>query len=228
MRYVATGRVHPERANVNTGRFSWTSQDGYEITLTCEASQLTVVLENAPVDGYVAAFLMAKHWAQAAVSALGYSLATGYSVELIQLVEESGAVHVFGVRTPGLMFEPWEPVFAASIELSAHDVPFRMALVDYSRALGDEMGCAAYCYRAIEAIKAAFGPGNDSQLWPLMHASLGTNRKVVESVVKMFADPVRHGNWSELPPTDSAQRVEMLRVTRDVLEKYLAFRGPSV
>ena len=227
MRYVATGRVHPERADVNIPRHSWVGSDGHQIILTCDSSQLTVVLEDPPVDGFVAAFFMAKQWAQTATAALGFSLATGYSVELIQLVEESGDAHVFGVRVPELMFEPFAPVFAAAVELSTHDVFFRMALVDYSRALGDELGCAAYCYRAIEAVKSGFGPGEDAQLWALMHRSLGTTRGQVETAVKAFADPVRHGDWVRLPPTDSAQRAEMLRVTRDVLEKYLRFRQPS-
>jgi len=186
-----------------------------------------VVLKDAPVDGYVAAYLMAEHVAQAVVSALGFSLATGYSVELVQLVEESGSVHVFGVRTPELMFTPHEPVFVAAMELSKRDVFFRMALVDYARAFRDTLGCGAYCYRAIEAIRSAFGPGEDSQLWPKMHASLGTRREEIETVVKVFADPVRHGDWSRLPTTNSTQRAAMLRVTRDVLEKYLKFRQPS-
>src|SRR5262249_27372249 len=163
------------------------------ITVTCEASQLTVVLKDAPVDGYIAAFLMAEHVAQAVVSALGFSLATGYSIELVQVIEESGAVHVFGVRAPELMFQPYEPVFIAATELSKRDVFFRMALVDYTRAFRDSLGCGAYCYRTIEAIKSAFGPGEDSQLWLSMHASLGTRREEIEDVVKVFADPVRHG-----------------------------------
>lgn len=135
MRYVATGRVHPERADVTMlPPIVWTGSDGFKITLSCESSQLTVVLDDPPVDGFVAAFLEAKQWARAAVSALSFALGTGYTVELIQLVEESGAVRVFGVRTEELMFAPHEPIFSASIRLSAQDVFFRMALVDYARA----------------------------------------------------------------------------------------------
>jgi hypothetical protein len=228
MRYVATGRVHPERADVTMlPPIVWTGSDGFKITLSCESSQLTVVLDDPPVDGFVAAFLEAKQWARAAVSALSFALGTGYTVELIQLVEESGAVRVFGVRTEELMFAPHEPIFSASIRLSAQDVFFRMALVDYARAMADETECAAYCYRAIEAIKSAFGPGDDKELWERMHSSLGTSRDEVETAVKAFADPIRHGNWSRFPPTGRRQRTEMLQVTRNVLEKYLALRKPS-
>jgi hypothetical protein len=184
-------------------------------------------LNDSRIDGHVTAFVTAEHVAQAVVSALGFSLATGYTVELIQVLEESGAVHVFGVRTPELMFQPHEPVFAAAVELSKHDMFFRMALADYGHAFRDSLACAAYCYRAIEAIKSAFGPGEDSQLWPKMHDALGTKRQDIDSAVKAFADPIRHGNWSGLQPTNSAQRAEMLRVTRDVLASYLRLRQPS-
>ena len=227
MRYVVTGRVHPERANVSISPCSWTHPDGGEVVVRCESSQLTVTLDDPRIDGHVSAFVTAEHVAQAVVSALGFSLATGYSVELIQVLEESGAVHVFGVRTPELMFEPHGPVFAAAAELSKRDLFFRMALADYARAFRDSLACAAYCYRAIEAIKSAFGPGDDSRLWPKMHDALGTDRENIDRAVKPFADPVRHGNWSELPPTHSAQRAEMLRITRDVLARYLSFRRPS-
>jgi len=64
MRYIATGRVHPERADVHIAPCSWTGQDGHEVTVSCEASQITVVLKDAPVDGYVAAYLMAEHVAR--------------------------------------------------------------------------------------------------------------------------------------------------------------------
>src|SRR5438552_10567122 len=106
MRYMVTGRVHPERANVCITPCSWTHRDGGEVVVRCEASQLTVTLNDSRIDGHVTAFVTAEHVAQAVVSALGFSLATGYTVELIQVLEEAGEVHVFGVRTPELMFQP--------------------------------------------------------------------------------------------------------------------------
>src|SRR5687767_6900817 len=124
MRYTVTGRVHPERADVRIAPYAWTHPDGHEVVISCEASQLTVHLNNTRIDGHISAFVTAEHVAQAVVSALGFSMATGYTVELIQVVEESGAIHVFGVRVPDLMFEPHGPVLAAAAELSKRDLFF--------------------------------------------------------------------------------------------------------
>ncbi len=216
MKYIVTGRVHPERANVNIDLPPMHPIGGGQILVRCEASQLTVVLTDQPIEGYISAFMLAEHIAQAAVSALGFSLATGYVVELVQVIEESGVVHIFGVRAPDLVFEPHEAVFAASVQLVGSDLAFRMAVADYGNALRDSYRCASLCFRAIEAIKSGFGPGSDNEQWSRMHAALGTLREPIDTTVKKFADAIRHGDWANTVLTDSAQRLAMLKVTRDV------------
>ena len=227
MKYVVTGVVHPERANVNISHPPMHPSTGGEIAIRCEASQLTIVLTDQPVDGYIAAFILAEHLAQAVISALGFSLATGYVVEIVQVIEESGEAHVFGVRTPDLVFDMHEETFTASANLVANDFAFRMALADYVNALRDSYRCASLCFRAIEAIKSGFGPGKDGEQWNRMHAALGTSRNTIDTDVKAFADAVRHGDWANLIPTNAQQRLDMLRVTRDVLARYLRFRQPQ-
>lgn len=165
---------------------------------------------------------MVEQVAQAVVSALGFSLGTGYSVELLQVVTETGEAHTFGVRPGNLHFDPSEPVFLEAAEVAKKDVFFRLALRDYVRAMGQTIDCAQYCYRAIEGIKSSFGAGDDG--WPKMHDALGTTRDEFVAVVKDYADPVRHGNWAAFKPTTSAERNGMLQVTRDVLERYLKWR----
>jgi hypothetical protein len=72
MKYIATGRVHPERADVNIPTTPpWRPAGGGEISVHSESSQLTVTLTDPPVDGYVEAFLLAQHVAESVVSALG-------------------------------------------------------------------------------------------------------------------------------------------------------------
>jgi hypothetical protein len=227
MKYFATGRVHPERADVNITTPPWRPPGGGEISVHCESSQLTVILSDPSVDGYIEAFLLAQHVAESVVSALGFAMATGYVVELVQLVEESGAVHVFGVRASELMYQPYEPVFAAATTLVRGDVAFRMAVVDYANAVRSSILCAPLCFRAIEAIKSAFGPGSDAEQWARMHAALGTSRTSIEDDVKAFADPIRHGVWSNFRPTNALQRLAMVKVTRDVLHRYLRYRQPD-
>lgn len=225
MRFIVTGRVHPERAEVCFSTKVWTSTDGV-VTVSCDSSQVTVVIEHQKVTDSITAFLLAQHIAQAIVSVLGFALATGYWIEMIQVIDESGTPHVFGVRTRELMM-PVEEICPRAEERSKRDLLFRMALRDYASAMIDAFTCSSYCFRAIEAVKSAFGPGTDAECWSRMHDALGTNREDIDTFVKDFADPVRHGNWAGLPQTSSQQRLEMLRITRDVLLRYLKYEPPA-
>ena len=227
MRYVIIGRIHPERADVSFAPHTWERDTGESVTVGCESSQVVVQANLPSVEDYVTAFITAEQVVQAVVSAFGFALGTGYSVELIQVLEEEGRAHVFGVRPGNLDFTPWQPVFAAASELSKKDVFFRMALRDYARGIRETMDCAFFCYRAIEALKSAFAAKTGRDGWTEMHAALGTSRQRIEAAIKEFADPVRHGNWFSLKPTTSSQRNEMLLLTRDALDRYLQGAGAS-
>jgi hypothetical protein len=227
MRYIMTGRIHPERADVSFWPQTWERDGGESISVGCESSQI-VVRPNLPgVDDHVTAFVTADQVVQAVVSAFSFALGTGYAAELVQVLENGAASHVFGVRPGNLHFEPWQPMFTSAGELSRRDVFFRMALRDYARAIREVMDCAFLCYRGIEAIKSSFAATTGREGWADMHATLGTSRQQIEAIVKVFADPVRHGNWFSFRTTTSAQRNEMLLLTRDILSRYLRHAAES-
>lgn len=226
MNYLATGRIHPERADINFGRMVWHLDQG-KVIASCESSQVTIWIDLATIDGYVNAYLLAEQFSHIVVGALGFSLGNGYSVELIQITEEDGTPHVFGVRPTGatpsatLGFVPHEEVFGHALDLANRDLYFRLALRDYLRAFTDSYDCGTYCYRAIEALKSSFSVRGRGNAWAVMHTALGTDRSSIESKIKAFADPVRHGNWVSAKPSSSLDRWNMLSLTRDVLYKYL-------
>ncbi|MBK8209769.1 MAG: hypothetical protein IPK78_07105 [Rhodospirillales bacterium] len=220
MNYLATGRIHPERADINFGPMLWQIPDQGKVIASCESSQVTIWIDLATIDGYVSAYLVAEQFSHIVVGALGFSLGNGYSVELIQITEEDGTPHVFGVRPTGttpnatLGSVPHEEVFGHAFDLANRDLYFRLALRDYLRA-------GTYCYRAIEALKSSFSVRGGGNAWAVMHTALGTDRSSIESKIKAFADPVRHGNWVSAKPSTSLDRWNMLSLTRDVLYKYL-------
>jgi hypothetical protein len=184
-------------------------------------------LELPQLDGWIAAQIAAEHFAYMIVSAVGFALGSGYSVEVIQVIEEDGTPHVFGVRPGTLEFDPHGPILNRALQLAAENLFFRLALRDYVRAITDTTDCATYCYRAIESIKSAFVSQTGIDSWDAMHAALGTDRATIENRVKNFADPVRHGNWIRAPSTTSATRLDMLSCTREVLAKYLDHAKPA-
>ena len=233
MHYICTGHVQPERADVSFSRIEMRLGDGHKVVASCDASQITVVLEGAAVDGWVAAQIMAADVAGIIIGALGFSLGSGYSVEILQVTEPDGTPHVFGVRpsgeppNPTLGFEAHLPVFNRAFRLSGRDVFFRLALRDYLRAITVVGDCATYCYRAIEGIKSAFVFKTGLDRWDDMHTALGTDRDAITTTIKDYADPVRHGNWVNASPTNQYERWRMLLLTRDVLIKYLNYAEPA-
>lgn len=228
MRYFVTGRVHPERADVSFSKIVMKLQGGGSVTTICDASQITVVLDVPTIDGWISAQIVAEDAANIVIGALGFSLGSGYSVEMIQVTEEDGAPHVFGVRPTGdtpdktLGFSPHVDIFNKAYRLSGNDIFFRLAVRDYLRAVRDTTDCATYCYRAIEGLKSSFALKTGGDGWQEMHQALNTSRDEITTTIKSFADPIRHGNWASAPTTTGKQRWEMLALTRDILEKYLS------
>jgi hypothetical protein len=228
MRYYATGRVLPERASVGFSRIQFAIDSG-TVAIACDASQIAVTLDSlSSVDGWITARVQAELYARVIVSNLGFHKGCGYSVEIVQVTEENGVAHVFGVGVVGLAFAEGSRAFHRAFELSNRDLYFRLAVQDYVRALTEISDCATYCYRAIESIRSSFGPGDGSKPWADMHAALGTSRGLIDAVIKDFATPIRHGDWTEERPTNSQQRYDMLALTRTILSKYLDLRQPSL
>ena len=135
MKYVCTGRVHPERAGVEFSQVELKGEDR-SATISCDASQLTVVLD-IPWNDVVTAHLMAKDVAEIVVGALGFTLGFGYSVEIIQITKEDGATCVFGVKPENPQPDQTLKIAAdqdivvnQAFHLSANDVFFRLALRD--------------------------------------------------------------------------------------------------
>lgn len=229
MRYVVTGRIHPERADIRFSTVEWQIPNDGRVVASCDSSQITICLELSSIDGWITAFIAAEHFAMIIVGALGFSLGSGYSVELIQVTEENGTPHVFGVRPTGLTpeqtlgFDPHGHVLNRAFELANANIFFRLALRDFLRAITDPTDCATYCFRAIECIKSAFISKTGKDRWDDMHAALGTDKATINSTIKDFADPIRHGNWVNVKPTDGETRWRMLLLTRDTLLKFMDY-----
>jgi hypothetical protein len=231
MKYICTGRVQPERANVGFSRTEMQLPCGGTAIASCDASQLTVVLQEPNLDGWISAQMMAEDVAGIIVGSLGFSLGCGYSVEVIQVTEEDGTPHVFGVQPKSaeetLGLAPQMAVLNRALQLSGKDVFFRLAVRDYLAAMTDWTDCATYCYRAIESIQSGFAFKSGKTRWDDMHLAFGTQKELIETTVKQYADPVRHGNWATAKGTTGAQRWDMLILTKIMLVKYLEFAEPE-
>lgn len=225
MRFLASGRVHPERAETVFEEVKGSCGSG-AFAIKCDASQLSLALDLPDGWSTAQARLVAQHYATMFVTALGFSNGSGYSAEIIQIFRDSGTADVFGVRPisedrAGLGFEQQTEVFTRAVLLAAENIFFRLALRDYARAITEVEDCASYCYRTVEAIKSAFGG------WAQMHAVLETDRETIDECITRYAAPVRHGNWVATVPAEGRVRWEMLFLTRNILAAYMNYAKPS-
>lgn len=232
MKFTAIGRVYPENAAVWFDRLERTfrhcGQSG-RYTIECKVSQLLIVWDCPGVDDLDTAKIATDNLAQSYVSALGFAFGGGYSVDITLVIREDGQSHFFGPKTPALEFADTQQVFRDGMSLVARDPHFRFALIDYCNSLTNHVQSGWYCYRAVEAIACAFLEEGqcdkpDNQTWNRMHAALGTSKQDITSILKPKADPIRHGNWSNVPETTIAERLAACQLTRDVLKKYLEYR----
>lgn len=238
MRYVCTGRIHLERVAAGFGRYELRSTVGWKAVVSCQWSQISVVLDF-PDDTDPMSSLRAQpiaiDLANTFVGALGLALDLAYSVEIVQVIEPNGLLHISGIgyedgQTDQASKYHTGVDIGRELKLSIRDSHFRMAIRDNLRAITAELDGPFLCYRAIEAIKSSFvtqSSNSDSQAWKTMHKELGTDRAMIEDSLKPYADPLRHGSREESGNFTPLEQTNMLKLTRDVLSKYMDYRTPQ-
>jgi hypothetical protein len=227
MKYIATGRVHPERACVRFDKVVWQHDDSM-ISVECGASQLLVVIEDPRVNDYRSAHGTAEHIAQTLLSVLGFVLGCGYKAEITQVVLEGDNLVVVGVGQEELKFDvPDELRNSMQLETVAlvrKDLYLRFALLDYCNALVDATGCAFLCQRSVESLAKSISKADSGNTdWKPMHAALHTDKKTIDLHITDFAKPVRHGNWAEFKPMTNEQRVGALKLTKELITRYIVY-----
>ena len=228
MLYYLNGRVLPERTNVYISYIRKEIPDIGTITFMCDSSQIIMSIDTQ-IDK-LSAYLLCKHHATIIVSSLGFVKGCSYSIELISITDENLDSTFIGVQTPELEEIPNNPLFSDVLNFSYRDIFFRFAIMDYTKSFSTEIELPFLCYRAIESIKSRFlinlreqnKDSRETEAWDLMHNSLNTNKEEIMEV-KKFSDPIRHGNYYTLIPTNSNQRFQILSITKNIILKYKQF-----
>jgi hypothetical protein len=226
MKFTAVGRIHPERTAVYIDTIRW-QKESSTLTFRCDASQISIQVDDDRINNLISAHGTAEHIAQNFASTLGFLLGCSYRAEITQIIPEEHHPFTFGVQREELKFsfseEDFNAAFSELINLVRHDMPLRFSIQDYTQAINDKLGCAMYCYRAIESIAKSIGgntrKGNTN--WPPLHETLNTSAEEMTSKVTSFAKIVRHGNWNEFKSTNEQQRLDMLLLTREIICRYI-------
>lgn len=127
----------------------------------------------------------------------------------------------FGPNGEFLSINPHMEWALLAAETSVSKPHFSRALRDYAAALTWSRDAHFYCYRALEILSLEFGGGkNKRRRWNKMHQELGTNRCVIETLIKQHADKIRHGKEPDYSKSEPAA-YDALTYVRDALRAFI-------
>jgi len=229
--YVFTGRVMPERANVNVSAFQVqllatdAGVSGNAI-VSIDVSQVSVMLntETVNVDLHTLKNYM-EYIVRNLVDALGYLSGCGYDVEITSVTEPDGKQTVFGVGILELgetkRERPLE--FPKLIEVINKSQHLRRALGDLREAIRSSSDTGFFCYRAIECIRQSFkreeDGKDDSPSWERLRDALCIDRSWINYLIK-FAKPQRHG---ETPYMSGKDRDSAMQHAWKVVDRFCVY-----
>lgn len=228
---VFTGRVLPERANVNIRLprvgvemvFSRRSVEA-QIQLSIGASQVSVAVAIPDADPPDVWTLknMVETFVRTATDALGYVSGCGYDCEISAVTAPNGEHSVFGVNVPGLEETSSERPFSAAdtLELAMMHPLLARALSELREAIREPSHTAARAWAAIESIRQAFvdqdDEGKSQGSWTRMREELKIERGFF-SPLEPPAKAQRHGEFFFMNAEERGDA--MLRAVR-VVDRY--------
>jgi hypothetical protein len=163
--YVFTGKVIPERANVQLD--SLTLRGGYgknnaeivapEITLSISHSLISVLVkDSAGFDIFLLKNII-ENMVRGAVDYVGYINGCGYDLEINQATDETGAQTIFGVKAFSDDPEDGRNLPAQNgLELVYKNIYLRRSLEDLRKAIRYPFDTPFHCFHAVENIRQYF------------------------------------------------------------------------
>lgn len=229
--YIFTGRVMPERANVNVSavpiQFQATdagvSGNG---VISVVVSQVSVTLNTETVNvdlGTLKNYV--EYIVRTLVDAFGYFSGRGYDVEITSVIEPNGKQTVFGVGIHELEEAQRErPLgFHEIIEVMNKSVHLSRALGDLRESIRTPWDTGFFCYRAIECIRQSFkreeDGKDDSPSWERLRDALCIDRSWINYLIK-FAKPQRHG---ETPYMSGKDRDSAMQHAWKVVDRFCVY-----
>lgn len=235
--YLLSGKVLPERANVNLpkpievhilpGR---TIPEGSVVVITVICSQISVAVHSrGQITDLQALAHECEGMCRMIVDCLGFMLTCGYDIEITQ-VSSSGGLHVvYGVQPADLRPIPWSDesmpgTFERLVTVPRdYQLAFRRALADYREAIRSFEDTAFFCYRAVEDLRQIFVESersNESMTWERLWIALGEvedARAYVKDILRPLAMGNRHGGGTSIA---QEARLEMLQKTSKIIAKF--------
>ncbi len=230
-KYVFSGKVVPERANVTiTGLepvilLSKDFELEVKVVLSIIVSQISVhaeIIKGTP-DIYTLRNYVANY-VRTAVNSLGYLKGCGYDLELSSATDEAGTQTVFGVDIASIaQDENKRPVsFVELINLTLRSQELNRALADLSQAIRSSLDTGFFCFRAVESISKYFlteGESNNAEGFRRMELDLNFKRSYIR-LLDTFGGDQRHG---ETPYMSGADRENCMKTAWQIVDRFCVY-----
>jgi hypothetical protein len=236
LRYILTGRVIPERALLNISEITLKvvgSEDVPEGELFVKIL-LNQIFARFVTSGEVQNIFTFRNIVEDAarmlVDVAGYSRGYACDVEIVQMMRsDTPQKQVYGIDVPalaGVCDSAGVTVNEILRALSKNDGNFlRHALSDAREAIKSPRDTGLFCYRAIESLKNCCAArkmiSEEKDTWELFRTTYNISKQQILDV-KAFADPVRHGNYVEARAISDQDRVNIFRITWEIINKFVA------
>lgn len=167
----------------------------------------------------------AQFLAEMVLSVISYGEGGNFSVRINSVRDQNcpetiiGPRLRFGDRGETLAIEDYDTIKNRVLSLACSNEWFQRAVKDYTAALKWSTDAPFYCYRAIESLYHHF-----DSCWNRMHEALGTNECVIKTLIKPYADTVRHGNDPDFAMLDETAYYA-LKYVRDTLWAFMINEG---
>jgi hypothetical protein len=234
--YIFSGRVVPERALLDTSEFLFkavASVDVPEGDLYIQIIKSQVAARFMCVGSVTNIFTLrniVEDATRTLLDAVGYHRGYGYDLEIVQMIRpDSSEKRVFGIDVPVLVgaCEQAGVTFQhIMVALGARDGAYlRHALADLREAIKSPKDTGFFCYRAVESLMNCVVARNGVSLdkaegWELFRASYSIDREQVMAI-KTFADPVRHGNLSQLYQVSDQDRSRLFTSAWQIVNRFI-------
>jgi len=232
VRTYISGGVHPLPGG-------WHLEEPVEITfpdgrwqISLQGSQFHVLLDSPPIQDLATFLNEVLSVVQGVLDALGFHLAVALRAEASSFVTQGNTLVLRRPTWEDLRQAPNSPPYVDDstlspfVHASASNSFARLALADLRAALEYPDDTAFYSYRAIETVRQSFLSGSTDteterrKSWQTMRETLSLDRHSLDQV-RDLAMPRRHGG-AERPGPSEAQRLQVLRVARHVVSRFVS------
>ena len=234
VQYIFFGKVYPERANVSISELHGLvrSKDGkisgsYRYSISVSQVSAIFISDNKLENIYTLKNEV-EDMIRVALDALGYTLACGYDLEIVQMINSLGSPPIiFGVGIPVVEHSATNANirFDTIIGLysDAKGKYLQLCLANLREAIRAPKDTGFFCYRGIESLRQFFlnekMAKDDKSSWDLLREELKMNRSDIDKI-KEFADPIRHGATFAI---NDEERATLFKLTWNIVNSFIKY-----